>query len=314
MPVKEPIKLHFITGFLGAGKTTLLNNLLAGLKNRKIGVIVNDFGEINVDAALIDGDKDLKISAINNGSIFCSCLSGSFVKSIVAYQDLPLDYLLVESSGMARPSSIEGILTQIEKLTGDTFAYRGMFCVVDATNFLTLVQSLNSLQEQVAYSNLILINKTDLVDENKLQVIEERIREINPEAGIIRTSFGEIDPVILEEDYGLPVNSGYSLTGCDAGRPETYFLKVEEPVKREKLLDFLKEIAPNTYRIKGFLPLEDGVVNVDSVGDRFKLKKLRKDVDVRETGLIIFSKIGSSLQPQIEAGWENLVQTPFCIS
>ena len=112
----------FISGFLGAGKTTLLNNLLKRYAHLKIGVIVNDFGELAVDNMLIDkAGVTGEILELRAGQIFCSCLSGQFVDSVLAYEAIQPDLLLVECSGLAKPA------TPIRHRDGDQQEGTGMF-------------------------------------------------------------------------------------------------------------------------------------------------------------------------------------------
>ncbi|MCG8566209.1 MAG: hypothetical protein MI747_14125, partial [Desulfobacterales bacterium] len=100
----------FLTGFLGTGKTTLLNSLLSKYRGMKIGVIVNDFGDMDVDAGLIDASALAgEVQELKSGQIFCSCLSGSFVESVLAYREIKPDLLIVECSGLAKPSGLKDI-------------------------------------------------------------------------------------------------------------------------------------------------------------------------------------------------------------
>ncbi|HLV09056.1 MAG TPA: GTP-binding protein, partial [Halanaerobiales bacterium] len=151
------VKTYFITGFLGAGKTTLLNRLLDDLHGKRVGVILNEFGQLNVDASLVDLNQYMKMAEINNGSIFCSCLSGSFVREVIKFSRLDLDYLLVESSGMSRPASIDAILRQVKEMNNTEIDYRGMIALVDASTFPEIHKTVNAVREQIVYSDLIII-------------------------------------------------------------------------------------------------------------------------------------------------------------
>ncbi|ACL70281.1 CobW family GTP-binding protein [Halothermothrix orenii] len=294
MPVTGPgkqIDMFFITGFLGSGKTTFLNNLLKNNSGKNLGVIVNEFGEINVDVKLLDSDTDMKVTEINNGSIFCSCLSGSFVESIISYQDLPVDCLFVESTGMARPSSLDNILEDVNKLAPGRFNYHGMVCVVDASSFMVLSQSVNAVREQIQYSDIVLINKIDLVEADLIKVIEEKVKGLNPQAEIIKTSYGRSDLPFFEVKTGssCTCNCSCSLT-CDeltSDRPQCYFLKPDGEVSKDRLVEFLEEVASKTYRIKGFIKTGEGYIRVDCVGDSINFE--RTEESSPEEGLVIFA-------------------------
>ncbi|WP_089610105.1 CobW family GTP-binding protein [Dehalobacterium formicoaceticum] len=126
MTEQKPIQLFLVTGFLGSGKTTLMNNILDDLaaRNIKAGVIVNEWGQVGIDGSLFH-DHGFEIQELNNGQIFCSCLAGNFVDALVRFADYPLDYLLVETSGMANPQPIRQMLKEIRSQTGERYDYRG---------------------------------------------------------------------------------------------------------------------------------------------------------------------------------------------
>ena len=117
----KPIPLILISGFLGSGKTSFLNYLFETFPDRKFGVIINDFGALSIDAAEVKHPDGSIINELNNGQIFCSCLSGSFVKSVSAYAGTGIDYLLVEASGLAKPSPLMEIIEAIKKINGNIF-------------------------------------------------------------------------------------------------------------------------------------------------------------------------------------------------
>ena len=308
MPVKKEdvIDLYFITGFLGAGKTTLLNNILNNVKNEKTGLIVNEFGEVNVDAEVLDYDDNTEIKEINNGSIFCSCLSGSFVKSILAYQDLPIDRLLVESSGLSNPSSLEQILDEVKNQSDNSFNYRGMIAVVDASNFLTVIQSAAAVMEQIMYSNLIIINKIDQVDSEIVAEVETKIREYNQDAEILRTSYGQAGAEIIKREYIKKLNLDLELNSKDLScsvSPQIMFLELTEPISENELNDFLDYIGKQTYRMKGFISLQKGQVRVDSVGSEINIEAV-ENVNKTE-GIVIFTEDQDQTEEKIYDYWDS---------
>jgi len=285
--------LVIITGFLGVGKTTLLNNLLKQLSDKKTGVIVNEFGDINVDAQLIDIEEKDGISEINSGSIFCSCLSGSFVKTIAEYKDLDLDYLLVESSGMSRPKSIDGIMENVKNMTNEAFDYLGMICVVDASNFCSIVQSLASAREQVVYSDLIIINKIDKAEEEKLSKIESKIHKLNPTAEILRTNYSALNAEMLKKKFSYQKNKNIvveNIKSANLKKPENILIKFNDQLTNNKLNELIKELFPHAYRIKGFVELEDQkTVLINTTQNEIKLENYPYDI-ANNSQLVVFSK------------------------
>ncbi|HDL64934.1 MAG TPA: hypothetical protein ENH12_06050 [Proteobacteria bacterium] len=183
-----PIQLYLLTGFLGSGKTTLLNNLLELSRKKRTGIIINEFGETEVDRSMID-HRDLEMIKLSNGQIFFCGLAGDFVKAIASFADRPIGYLLIEVSGMANPASLDAVLGEVKKLTGDAFVYREMICVVDAPQLLDLVQAVPAVCNQIVRSEIILVNKVDLVEESVVEEIEGKIRQLQPEANISRTTY-----------------------------------------------------------------------------------------------------------------------------
>ena len=107
------IKLVMLTGFLGSGKTTLLQKLIDEYADRKIGVLINEFGAVSVDSEIID-DKGVQMTELSNGSIFCACLKDQFVDALVKLSGRDLEYLFIEASGLADPANMVELLKGIE--------------------------------------------------------------------------------------------------------------------------------------------------------------------------------------------------------
>jgi G3E family GTPase len=302
--MKHPIKLFLLTGFLGSGKTTLLKQLIESIGKRRIGVIMNEFGKISIDGPIIR-KNGIEILEINNGSIFCSCLKGSFIEGLVAYSELPIDCLLVETSGMADPSSIENILNNfVGRVKGKAFDYRGTVCIVDARYFLDQVDLLVAIEKQVAAGSLILINKCDLVDEDILEEVEAKVKEINSRAAILRTIFGNIDPLLLETVSPLSV-TGAEAESCNTplNRPMGYFLKTNGVFPREELTAFLRGLSPFMIRVKGFFRLSEGWNQIDAVGDTINI--VPSGIERESSELVIISLVDHSMLGTIQSEWDR---------
>ena len=160
-----PVPLLFITGFLGSGKTTLLNRILdeAAAQGKKIVVIINEWGRVNIDSSLIRA-KDIEIEELNDGQVFCSCLSGNFLEALVLLAKRSLDVVIVETSGMANPFPLRNILCDLKRLTGGHYVYQGMIALIDPESFLDLVEDINAVEELVIASQRIIINKIELAE------------------------------------------------------------------------------------------------------------------------------------------------------
>lgn len=128
------IKMVLLTGFLGAGKTTMMQEILTAYSDKKTGVIVNEFGEINIDAKLIQKDG-VQMAELSNGSIFCACIKDKFVDSLIELSYKDLDYLFIEASGLADPANMNQILDGIKNNVLNPYDYRGSICLIDGESF-----------------------------------------------------------------------------------------------------------------------------------------------------------------------------------
>lgn len=299
------INLYLLTGFLGAGKTTFLTNILEHLSGNKTGVIMNEFGKIGIDGQIIH-KNGMELIEINRGSIFCSCLKLSFAGAMIEMADRNLEYLFVESSGLADPSNIGEVLEGVSSVKGDVYDYKGAICLVDALNFLEQIEDLETVKRQLKHCHLVIINKVDLVDEATLSKIIEKIKSINSLVPIEVASFGKFDYNFLKEN--LMENAfaeAEESTNTPENKPKTLTLNCFEELNKDLLTKFLQEISKDTYRIKGFLKLEDGLNQIDVVNRQIDYKLSEKEA--LEGQLVFISKIGPNIIKPIIANWNNIV-------
>lgn len=301
---EHPIRLYLLTGFLGAGKTTLLKRILDQLSTWKLGILMNEFGSVSIDGPLLRR-HGVDIVEINNGSVFCSCLKGSFIDALVAYSELPIDYLFVETSGMADPSNIEPILTQvIGKVTGKPYDYRGALCLVDAANFLDQVEVLAALERQVAASSLIVINKADLVDATILNAVDAKVRDINSQAALVHARHGEI-PLDFLSGALQPASRTQMAESCNTpfNRPTAHVVTAEGAYPYAIFQEFVHALVPWALRMKGFFLLEEGWHQVDAVGDQVEIQPTTIIRDVSE--LVVISTKGFAALTGIYGCWDQ---------
>ncbi len=298
-------KLYLLTGFLGSGKTTFLTSVLNDLQGSKVAVIMNEFGKVGIDGTIIKRD-DMELVEINRGSIFCSCLQLNFVSALVEMADREMDYVFVESSGLADPSNIGEFLDAVTVAKGDVYDYSGAICLVDGLNFLDQVKDIETVERQLKYAHLVLISKVDLIDEEKLERVKSRVREINEKVIIVESVNGEIDFDFLEKDL---VADGWlgseETTNTPENKPKTLTLTYDKNLSKDKLTQFLDMIKKDSYRIKGFFKLDDGWNQVDVVGNRIDYKPTDKQSE--ESELVIISRIGNQLIRPIFSAWEEVV-------
>ncbi len=185
------IPVTVLTGYLGAGKTTLLNRILTQEHGQKIAVIVNEFGEIGIDNQLIV-DADEEIFEMNNGCICCT-VRGDLIRIIANLMRCrdKFDRLVIETTGLADPAPVIQTFFVDEDVQNQTHL-DAVVTVVDAKH-ITQHWDADEAIEQIAFADVILLNKTDLVTTEELNALEQRIRSINAMAKIERTQNAEVD-------------------------------------------------------------------------------------------------------------------------
>lgn len=303
--MKNKAKLYLLTGFLGAGKTTFLTQVLNDLPGKKVAVIMNEFGKVGIDGTLIK-KEGMELVEINRGSIFCSCLQLTFVATLVEMADREMEYVFVESSGLADPSNIGEFLEAVEVAKGDVYDYSGAICIVDGDNFLEQVKDIATVERQLKFCHLVIISKVDLIDENTLAQVKQKVREINARAEIVESIHGKVDFNFLEKDLTAENWVGIEdTTNTPENKPKTLSLTYAGETNKETLIRFLDGIKLDCYRIKGFFKLEDGWNQVDVVNRRIDFKPTDKNGEHSE--LVIISKIGPQIIRPIFKAWEESV-------
>jgi G3E family GTPase len=182
-----------VTGFLGSGKTTLINRILREQHGRKIAVIVNEFGEISIDGQLVIHDEEAQLVEFNNGCLCCT-VRGDLVETLGRLQERAdkLDGILIETTGLADPAPVASTFFAADEVKAG-IRLDAFVTVVDAVNLEKNLAQSNEAMEQVAFSDIILINKMDLVSSEHMDKVERRVRQINPMARIYHTANSEID-------------------------------------------------------------------------------------------------------------------------
>ncbi len=186
MATTDRVPVTVLTGFLGSGKTTLLNRILSENHGKRIAVIENEFGEVGVDHQLVIGAEE-EIFETNNGCICCT-VRGDLLRilgQLLKRRDR-FDYVMIETTGMADPGPVAQTFFLDDDLK-QQFMLDAIVTVVDALHFERHLDEMNEPGEQVAFADVILLNKTDLVPADALERIERRVRAINATAKVYRT-------------------------------------------------------------------------------------------------------------------------------
>ena len=190
--VDARIPATVVTGFLGSGKTTLINRILREQHGRKLAVIVNEFGEISIDGQLVIQNEDAQLVEFNNGCLCCT-VRGDLVETLGRLQARAgsLDGILIETTGLADPAPVASTFFAADDVKAG-IRLDAFVTVVDAVNLEQNLTQNNEAVEQVAFSDVILINKMDLVSSEQMAAVERRVRKLNPMARIYHTANAEI--------------------------------------------------------------------------------------------------------------------------
>ena len=256
------IPVTIVTGFLGSGKTTLINHILEGQHGRKIAVIVNEFGEIGIDGQLMVSDDEEQLVEFNNGCLCCT-VRGDLVRTLEdLMQRADLDAVLVETTGLADPAPVASTFIVADEIKAN-FNLDAFVTVVDAPNLQRNLTDSHEAQEQVAFADIILINKTDLVSADEIAKIEQRIRTLNPIAKIHHTAFSVVDlPLILgtgafDLEAKLEVDPLFldDLEHEHDATVGSFALTSEKPIDMNKFMLWMNALAQDKgedlYRTKG---------------------------------------------------------------
>ena len=267
LATKVPVTL--LTGYLGAGKTTLLNRILSEDHGKKYAVIVNEFGEEGIDNDLVI-DADEEIFEMNNGCICCT-VRGDLIRILggLLKRADQLDGILIETTGLADPSPVIQTFFVDDDLR-DRLALDSIVTMVDAKHFLDTVDNEHECEEQVAFADIILLNKTDLVDEDGQSAVEKKIRQLNQFAKVHKTQKAGIDlnQVLSRGSFDLKrlieIEPGFLEENPDDHEHDdsivSVSLRTSKPVQPDKfsswMREFIRDRGVDVLRTKGILALD----------------------------------------------------------
>jgi G3E family GTPase len=339
--IAEKIPVTVLTGYLGAGKTTLLNRILSEPHGKKYAVIVNEFGEIGIDNDLVVG-ADEEVFEMNNGCICCT-VRGDLIRIIdgLMRRKGKFDAIIVETTGLADPAPVAQTFF-VDENVGKKAKLDAVVTVADAKWLRDRLRDAPEAKNQIAFADVILINKTDLVSEAELREVEARIRGINPYARLHRTQRAQIplnevlgrnafdlerildiEPAFLEaddhgHDHDHHHDHGHDHAHSHGGlkhyhdeEMQSISLKTDTPLDPDKFFPFIQNLVqvegPNILRCKGILSLKDDPQRFVFQGVHMMLdgdhQRAWKDGETRQSRLVF---IGRNLpEEKIRKGFES---------
>jgi G3E family GTPase len=289
-----------LAGFLGAGKTTLLNHLLRTSGGTRIGVVVNDFGAVNIDAMAVAGQVDAMVS-LSNGCVCCVTDEGG-LDGVLGKLTGAVDVIVVEASGIAEP---QAVARQVLGSADPTVEYGGVVEVVDAVEFAATRARHPELDKHLRVADLVVLNKIDRVDAAALAEVFAVVTELAEGGAIVTTEHGRLDPGLLFDLRERPEPAQLSFDDLNDdhaehvhARYQSVVFESDEPMHPERLMEFLDSRPDGVFRIKGFVhfgPPERYELQV--VGGFLRFRRTRWGAgEPRRTSLVLIGVDMSGLE------------------
>lgn len=270
MSQQKEYPVTVVTGFLGSGKTTLLNRMLQENHGKKIAVILNEIGDVNLDSELVVQSIGEELKIMNNGCVCCT-VRGDLTKICLDLikKKIQFDHVVIETTGMADPSPVAQTFFMDENLR-KYFYLDAVVTVVDSKHIDQNLAEIKETQDQIGFADVILLNKTDTITPEQLIAVEKKIKSINPIAKLFKTinSNVAIAEVLAINAFDLQARSEinpditkeYHEHSHDDSIQSIY-LEEKRPLDMEKLNRFmqlvLNELGNQVLRYKGILYIKD---------------------------------------------------------
>ena len=283
--VMSEIPVTIISGYLGAGKTTLVNHLLRNPNGLRLAILVNEFGDLAIDADLVEAQNDQMIS-ISGGCVCCSYASGlidAFL-NINSLDPVP-DQIVLEASGVAIPSAIADSLSLIDQIKLDS-----IICIVDASQITDQISNRyleDTIARQIKNADLLVVNKCDLITPKALGSVKKRLRQMADDAIMIETEFASAASEIILQPFDRSTKKTGKTPLSHASNYKTKVIVPKGPVDLDQYVETLFSDHPDMIRAKGFVTnAENRMKTIQVVGRRTEISDAPAHV---EAGIVIIS-------------------------
>jgi len=300
LTIDSRIPVMILTGFLGSGKSTILNRILKESK-LKIGIILNEFGDVNLESEIVESNKDDTFE-LQNGCM-CCVARNDFIAAILALKEKKkdLEYIIIEASGLSDPIPI--IQTIIYGALSSYIRLDSIVCTVDSLNVQIEKEKFSSLAHQIDAADFAIITKSDVCSDEQKDLTTAIVKKINPRCKVIYSNTDSLE--VLFEGGNISQDKNFDNTDAKArhDKASKLFYKTETPLDTVKFQKFLKNIPKEVIRAKGIINLdntkfkvvfqyvcsryqlsfnewnEDKITALLFIGEKFDTEELRKRLD-----------------------------------